>query len=233
MKGRFAGRALGVVILMAMATASAQAAVLYQEDFSKESQIQGFQGKWEDGGSSGSGAGKGSFHIAGGVLDGGNGDSPTADLVRWVTGDPTWTDVKVSSHITVDGQNTGWVALLARYKDVNNWYALRYSTGQPTGQLPGDTPPSGDTELQIIKMVGGTVSILADTTDGLPAINASGADNATGADFSLSVKGDKLSAAVNGKTLLTATDASLSAGQIGVAQQEYSPVWRNITVETP
>ncbi|HET7559543.1 MAG TPA: hypothetical protein VFK80_06245 [Limnochordia bacterium] len=233
MRSRLLVRILGVAVFVAFFTTVAQASVLYQEDFSKESAIQGYEGHWEDGGASGSGAGQGAFHIADGMLDGGNGDTPSASLVRWLTGDTAWADVKVTSHIRVNGQDTGWVAILARYKDPSNWYALRYSTGEPTQQLPGDQPPAGSPSLQIVKMLNGRLFVLAETTENLPAINGSGDDNAQGADFTLTVKGRDLSAAVNGKTLLTASDPSLSSGQIGFAQQEYYPLWQNIIVETP
>lgn len=207
---------------------AAQAAVLYEEDFGKP--LAGYQGKYETGGSSEQGAGKDSWKTADGWLDSGNGDGPIS-LVYWVTGNPTWSDVAVSSRMRVNGQNTGWAAIFIRLKDSKNYYALRYTTGS-TQVLAGDVAVTGSPDVRLEKVVDGQVTVLAETSSGVPAISADGDRNAVGAVFQLVAKGNTLKVLVDGKEVLSAKDGTFLAGRVGFGQQEYSPLWDYIKVET-
>src|SRR5262249_55718672 len=173
-------------------------------------------------------------------------------LYLLLTGDPKWADVAIQAHLTEEAQNTGVVELILRaapktkVADPDTWYAFRYTTGSQavryTEDADGITPPDGNPNVRIMKVVNGHWKMLAEADNDtqskvhIPAINAAGDDNATGAIFRFVAKGNLLQAFIGlpGKPLekiLEAKDDELKAGVVGFDHYEYNPQFDDLLVE--
>lgn len=152
---------------------------------------------WLDGGDS--------SNIGQGDLGSGNGDtdasSPTA-MYMMLTGDPTWTDVTLTSKVVMWNQNTGAMALVlraapkAKVTDPDSYYMLQLTTGnsdvlasmardgitQPNDTSTNDDGSSEGCTLRILKRVKGKWTQLAEvnqdkTSVHIPRINNLGHDH--------------------------------------------------------
>jgi hypothetical protein len=179
-----------------------------------------------------------------------DGDPPGVRFLL-LTGEPTWTDVTITTKIKVDTQNTGVVGLVLRAapktkpEDPDSWYELRYSTGAPPA-LPkeeeaGIAAAEFEPQMRIMKVVNGKWSLLAQSTEGqagVPAINGSGDQNASGATFRFKATGTLLEGfiSLNGTDftkVLEANDAELKAGRVGLVHHDYNPQFDDLQVECP
>jgi hypothetical protein len=133
-------------------------------------------------------------------------------------------------------------------EDPDTWYEFRYTTGNSpvTGEelasTPAIDPPTGNPNVRLLKVVNGKWKLLAEADNDtqsafvIPAINAAGDDNGTGATFRFVAKGSLLQGFVStdGKTftkVLEATDDELKAGLVGLDHYDYNPVFDNLLVE--
>jgi hypothetical protein len=255
---------LGLVCAMAMPAASA--AVCLQTDFDGD-KFEGVGGVYMQGVSNlqREDPGNPPFLVEGGFLrsspegntvgsDGVTGENDPAGVRHLLlTGDPAWTDVTITAKIFIDSQNTGGVALVARaapktkVEDPDTWYEFRYTTGNSVApadeqETSGIPQPDTNPNLRIMKVVNGRWTILAESTAAqeasIPAINAAGDDNETGATFRFRVTGNLLEGFVsrdgtNFEKYLEARDDDLKAGRIGISHYDYSPLIDNLIVECP
>jgi hypothetical protein len=169
-----------------------------------------------------------------------------------LTGDKSWSDVSMQAKARSEVQNTGVIEFIVRAapktkpSDPDSWYEFRYTTGTTSTVTPdedksGITVPEAEPNLRIMKVVNGKWTMLAET-DGdrsaihIPAVNAAGDDNATGAIFRFVAKGNLLQAFIGlpGKPLekiLEAKDDELKAGVVGFDHYEYNPQFDDLLVE--
>jgi hypothetical protein len=255
---------LGLVYAVALPGASAQMTLL-KEDFNSGT-FKGVNGVYMQGRGDAirSDASILPFMVRDGVLTssapdsttGSDGVSPDNDPpgIRYLllTGDPAWADVSIQAKIKIDSQNTGGVALVLRAapktkpEDPDTWYEFRYTTGNSPAPADEETTssipaPATNPNLRIMKVVKGKWTILAENDAAqeatIPAINAAGDDNETGAIFRFTAKGDLLQGFVSkdGATFtkfLEAHDGELKAGLIGLSHYDYNPIFDDLLVET-
>jgi hypothetical protein len=258
--------ALGILgLVCGVVLPAASAGVLYKADFSA-SPFKGFNGKvyvQGFGGLQRSDPTVPAFFVRDGVLTSSPPDStagsdgvsgmqdPPGVRFLLLTGDPSWADVSITSKIRIDGQNTGGAALVARaapktkVTDPDSWYEFRYTTGNspaPDDETAnGIMPPETNPNVRIMKVVKGKWTMLAENTvteeSSIPAINAAGDFNESGAVFRFIVKGDLLQGFIStdeGKTfkkVLEAHDTDLKAGLIGISHYDYNPLFYSLLVE--
>lgn len=109
-------------------------------------------------------------------------------------------DYEVTANVMFSGGSSDYTrTLAARVQDANNMYALRFSSNV----------------FQIYKRVSGTWTLLGSQTSTLPQGNIS--SPYIGDEVGLKVLGNEISGSVNGTTVLTVTDSSISAaGKAGL-----------------
>lgn len=205
-----------------------------------------------------------------GWLDGGNGDGTTgSDLADneddrtyiglLLTGDPKWADVAIQARMCSLDQNTGMMALVLRAapktkpSDPDSHYEFRYTTGNSAvlsaEDRDGISPPTGNPNVRIMKVVNGKWKLLAEADNDtqskvhIPEVNSSGADHddgsgkLTGAVFRFVAKGNLLQGFIqskDGKTfekILEVTDGDLKAGLVGFAEYDYHALFDDLLVE--
>lgn len=243
--------ALGLLVwvcLVALPAASAQ--TLLKEDFSS-APFKGVGGVFIQGASPQTEADPPElpFTVVDGVLRGGNGDNATVTYLL-LTGDRSWADISMTCKIRIDGQNIGVVSLVLRAapktkpEDPNTWYEFRYTTGNSRvieeEEASGIEPPETNPNLRIMKVVNGAWTILAESDASqeanIPAINAAGDHNETGAFFRFTAKGNLLQGfmsldGTNYTKFLEARDDTLKSGLIGFNTYDYNPVFDDLLVE--
>ncbi len=105
---------------------------------------------------------------------------------------------------------SGWVALLARYQDPNNYYYVAIRSKN---------------QIQVRKVVNGVTTILA----AAPFTAQPGVYHA----FSFSVINDQLHLLVDGVLVAAAHDDSFTSGQYGIGTYRATATWRTLAVSQP
>jgi hypothetical protein len=129
-----------------------------------------------------------------------------------IKGNTAWTNYTLSAKVKVDGFDSGGyagVGLDARYTDANNYYSFQYY--KLTGQL------------KIQKKVGGVFTALASKNYAFT----------TGNWYTMKavVNGGNLEYWVNGNLELSATDTSLTAGEIGLNAHRANAKFDDVVVQ--
>ncbi len=131
---------------------------------------------------------------------------------RAVGGNSGWTDVTITADVRIrDFGSDRRVYLAGRFVDADNWYGAALYNASPR-------------KLQIRKKVAGASSDIASadfdfSEDQWYAIR-------------LTLRGDSLQMAIDGVTVLSGTDTSLSSGRIALLTDRSMADWDNISVTT-
>jgi hypothetical protein len=177
-------------LVCAVTVPAANAAVLYQDDFSS-GKVKGVNGVYIQGKNPQTDAdataplftvdtNKDDAQF--GWLDGGDGNGTTgSDLDPndptyeglLLTGDPKWADVAIQSRMCSLDQNTGMMALVLRAapktkpSDPDSHYEFRYTTGNSpvlsAEDRDGISAPDGNPNVRLVKVVNGKWKMLAET----------------------------------------------------------------------
>jgi hypothetical protein len=175
-----------------------------------------------------------------GFLDSGNGDSNPEPLAV-MAGDASWADIVLEADgtVTAAGQGTGYFQFMARMKDTQNWYALRYITGDPASLATEGVGglKTANPEVWLVKRVGGKYAMLAQegTAKAVPNVSNSGTDlKGVFIKFKFEVVGDTLKGSIDSgkgyELFVQAKDSDLKNGAIGLGQQEYAASFDNVKV---
>lgn len=136
--------------------------------------------------------------------------SSTGADAKAQAGSTVWTDYTVQARVqpTAFGNSTRAAGVVARAQNMTSFYAL-VLTGGGTAQLR--------------RVSGGGVTVLASA----PIAVATGAWHT----LALRVSGSSLSGAVNGATLVSATDGTFASGRIGLTASYASALFDDVTAE--
>jgi hypothetical protein len=178
------------------------------------------------------------WQVRNGFLDSGNGDNNPQPLAI-TAGNQSWVNYTMESDATVTdaSQGTGYLQLMGRMKDVDNWYAFRYSTGDPAslateglGGLKKANP-----EVWLVKRAGGKYKQLAASTKAVPNTSSGGAElKGKFIKFKLEINNTSLKGSIDSgkgyELFVEASDSELKSGAIGLGQQEYAASFDNVKV---
>lgn len=208
----------------------AYAQVAFEDDFSKD------LSKWkvliEDK------ANGTKWEVRNGFLDSGNGDNSPEPLVA-MAGNQSWVNYLFEADATVTdaSQGTGYLQLMVRMKDVDNWYAFRYLTGDPAllANEKLDGLKKSNPEVWLVKRVGGKYTRLAASTKAIPNVSSGGAElKGKFIRFKLEVNNTSLKGSIDSgkgyELFVEASDSELKSGAIGLGQQEYAASFDNAKV---
>lgn len=127
----------------------------------------------------------------------------TANAGSFYTADGTYStaDYEITVNEAFSSGGPGYTRSIAvRVQDANNMYLLRFNSST----------------FELYKRVSGTWSLIGSQSSSFPAGNTSGAPY-IGDQVGLKALGNEISASINGSTVLTVTDSSISAaGKAGV-----------------
>lgn len=176
--------------------------------------------------------------VRNGFLDSGNGDTNPEPLAA-IAGDQSWVNYNLEGDGTVTdaSQGTGYLQFMVRMKDVNNWYALRYITGDPAA-LAGEGLgglKKANPEVWIVKRVNGKYALLAASTKAVPNTSSGGADlKGKFIRFKFEINNNALKGSIDSgkgyEAFVEAKDSDLKSGAIGLGQQEYAASFDNVKV---
>ncbi|MDG4823908.1 pectate lyase [Asanoa sp. WMMD1127] len=166
-----------------------------------------FADSFDDGNANGWSRSGGSWSVVSGAFR----QSSTGANARALAGTTSWTDYTVTARVTpiAFGSTARTVGVAARVQTSSNYYALVLTGG-------------GSVQLQ--RVSGGTATALATGVVGVTPGTAYG--------LSLRVAGGQLSGAVNGVTLVRATDSTFASGRIGLVASYASAAFDDVAVET-
>ncbi|GIF75216.1 pectate lyase family protein [Asanoa siamensis] len=166
-----------------------------------------FGDTFDDGNANGWSRSGGSWSVVSGAFR----QSSTGANARALAGTTSWTDYTVSARVTpiAFGSTARTVGVAARVQSSSNYYALVLTGG-------------GSVQLQRIS--GGSATSLGSA--------ALGVTTGTTYTVSLRVVGGLLSGAVNGATLVQATDSAFVAGRVGLVASYASAGFDDVTVDT-
>ncbi len=131
------------------------------------------------------------------------------------TGDSHWTDLSIELKVKPlsFGANSSadQIGIYARYWDLSNWYALTLR---------------GDGRIALRRRVNGSNNQVGDSANAMIAAG-------TWYTIKFEVIGATLNAYVDGVLLVTATDASLATGGIGLGGLNYTAEFDDVVVKIP
>lgn len=166
-----------------------------------------FSDDFEDGNSSGWTNVNGSWSV---VSDGSKVFKQTSTTGEALTyaGSSSWTDYSVQAGIKLYDTPTSWASgIVGRYKDGNNYYLFRLTSGK----------------LQLYKKSGGTFTLLKETS-------YTSSTN-TWYTLKLSFTGSTIKGYVNGVEKISTTDSSITSGSIGLRTYKQTAAFDNVVVE--
>ncbi|MEU8077031.1 pectate lyase [Catellatospora citrea] len=165
-----------------------------------------FGDDFADGDASGWSTSGGSWSVSGQAYR----QSGTGADAKAQAGSTAWIDYTIQARVqpTVFGNSTRAAGVVARARNMTSFYAF-VLTGGGTAQLR--------------RVSGGGVTVLASA----PTAVVTG----TWYTLALRVSGSSLSGAVNGATLVTATDGTFATGRVGLAATYASAVFDDVTVD--
>lgn len=135
--------------------------------------------------------------------------SSTSGAAFAVVGTGSWTDYAFKARIENAASGTGTMGLLGRYQDASNYYFVAYDRAGAT--------------FTLYKKVGGTNTQLGATYSATWAAGAS-------KDVTLTFSGSTVKVSVDGADIITATDATFSAGGGGLRTYNNAATFDDVVV---
>jgi CubicO group peptidase (beta-lactamase class C family) len=144
-------------------------------------------------------------------------NTPSGQYTAVASSAGPWANYSVQANVKVFGfgSSSGWAGLLARYVDAGNYYYVRLHRNNT---------------LQLRKKTSGVDSLLAGKAFTLTA-GATTPDVGPVYLVKLEVNGSALKCYLDGRLELTATDASLSSGRVGVITKDANSLFDEVLVK--
>jgi hypothetical protein len=176
-----------------------------------------FQDDFEDGNATGWTPSGGSWTIGTDLSRYLHQGSLTGQFRSVVSSAGPWANSSVQANVKVFGfgSTSGWVGLLARYTDANNYYFVRLHSNNT---------------LQIRKKVAGVDSLLAGKAFTIKA-GATTPDVGPVYLVKLEVNGSALKCYLDGRLELSVTDSSHSSGKVGVVTKDADALFDEVLVK--